>query len=92
METVTYVFSEDKKTLLGAYFNDLNKMSERFKFSKTSIQSHIKSGKPLKTGEYILKGPEAVKLVLSLEHVQEITNQKTIKITQNPLKNLIYEK
>lgn len=37
METVTYVFSEDKKTLLGAYFNDLNKMSERFKFSKTSI-------------------------------------------------------
>ena len=68
METVTYVFSEDKKTLLGAYFNDLNKMSERFKFSKKSIQSHIKSGKPLKTGEYILKGPEAVKLVLSLEH------------------------
>ncbi len=24
--------------------------------------------------------------------LQEITNQKTIKITQNPLKNLIYEK
>ena len=85
METVTYVFSEDKKTLLGAYFNDLNKMSERFKFSKTSIQSHIKSGKPLKTGEYILKGR-------SSDLLQEITNQKTIKITQNPLKNLIYEK
>ena len=34
METVTYVFSEDKKTLLGAYFNDLNKMSERFKSLK----------------------------------------------------------
>lgn len=68
MEKVTYVFSNDKKTLLGAYFNDLDKISERFKFSKTSIKSHIKSGKPLKTGEYILKGSEAVELVLSLGH------------------------
>ena len=34
METVTYVFSEDKKTLLGAYFNDLNKMSERLNLVK----------------------------------------------------------
>lgn len=68
METITYVFSNDRKTLLGAYFHDLGKMSERFKLYRGSILDHIKSGKPLKTGEYILRGPEAVKLVLSLGH------------------------
>lgn len=67
MGAVIYVFSNDKKTLLGA-FSNLGEISEKFKLRENSIYSHIKSGKPLKTGEYILRGPEAVKLVLSLGH------------------------
>ena len=68
MSTVTYVFSSDKKKVLGAYFKNLDKISGMFGLSKSTIQAHIKTGKPLKTGEYILKGPEAVELVLSFGH------------------------
>lgn len=68
MERVVYVFNKDKTKILRTSFKSMKEISKQFKISNVSIQSHIKSGKPLKTGEYILKGPEAVKLVLSLEH------------------------
>ena len=68
MERVVYVFNKDKTKILRTSFKSMKEISKQFKISNVSIQRHIKSKKPIKTGEYILRGPEAVKLVLSLGH------------------------
>lgn len=65
MGKVVYVFNKDKTEILGAYRSGVD-ASGHFQLSKYTINDRIKDGKPAIDGNYYLRGPEAVKLVLSL--------------------------
>ena len=67
MEKVLYVFQSDKKTLVGAYSSP-DMASKELEESKGLIYKYLKSGNLSPSSHYFLKGPEAVKLVISLGH------------------------
>jgi hypothetical protein len=65
MENVVYVFNKDKTEILGA-FDSGKDASRHFQPSKWTVNERLKDGKLAFDGNYYLRGPEAVKLVLSL--------------------------
>lgn len=67
MEKVVYVFNKDKTKVLGAFDSGMD-ASRHFRPSKYTINDRIKDEKLAFDGNYYLRGPEAVKLVLSLGH------------------------
>lgn len=67
MERVIYVFNKDKTKVLGAFDSAIG-ASRQFQSSRQIIITGINSGELTSDGNYYLRGPEAVKLVLSLEH------------------------
>lgn len=67
MERVIYVFNKDKTEVLGAFDSAIG-ASRQFQSSRQIIITGINSGELTSDGNYYLRGPEAVKLVLSLGH------------------------
>jgi hypothetical protein len=65
MENIIYKFSKDKLRVLGAY-NSITSAKKESVISIKSISENLNSKKPAPDGNYYLRGPEAVKLVLSL--------------------------
>lgn len=67
MENVIYKFSEDKKELLGSYPSYIY-ASKDTNITNATINKYTKLEKLAPDGNYYMRGPEAVKLVLSLGH------------------------
>lgn len=67
MENIIYKFSKDKLRVLGAY-NSITSAKKESVISTKSISKNLNSEKPAPDGYYYMRGPEAVKLVLSLGH------------------------
>lgn len=68
MESVVYVFNKDKTKVLGAFESGRSAGRIFTDVSHSIISRRIKSKKPAPDGNYYLRGPEAVKLVISLGH------------------------
>lgn len=68
MESVVYVFNKDKTEVLGAFESGRSAGRTFTDVPFHIINLRIKSKKPAPDGNYYLRGPEAVKLVLSLGH------------------------
>lgn len=67
MEKVIYVFNKNKTELLGA-FTDCVSAAKEFGLSTDSVWRSTKKNKIALDSNYYLRGPEAVKLVISLGH------------------------
>ena len=67
MENVIYILNKDKTEIVGAYSSS-KEAAKKVEESKTSIDRYIRSGNISFKGNYFMRGPEAVKLVLSLGH------------------------
>lgn len=67
MESVVYKFSKDKSEILGAY-DSSRTASKTTSISYKLISKYLNSEKSAPDGYYYMRGPEAVKLVLSLGH------------------------
>lgn len=65
MENIIYVFNKDKTELLG-FYHSAKEASKNTIIKPTCIYNHIHSKTIAPDGKYYLKGPDAVKLVISL--------------------------
>lgn len=67
MENVVYVFNKDKTKVVGAYSSTVTAEAYSGLYRDT-IMRKVKNNTIAKDGCYYMRGPEAVKLVLSLGH------------------------
>ena len=67
MEKIIYVFNSDRTKVLGA-FSNLSSAGDYFNVSPTTISKRVLSNKKASDNNYYMRGPEAVKLVVSLGH------------------------
>lgn len=68
MEVVIYVFSDKNKTNLIEAFDSLRDTSRNLHIDRKTIRKIINKNIPDRNGRYYIKGPDAVKLMISLGH------------------------
>ena len=68
MEIVVYIFSDKNKTNIIGAFDSVRDAARELNISRDIIKQRLNKDLPDKYGNYYMRGPEAVKLVLALGH------------------------
>ena len=68
MEIVVYIFSDKNKTNLIGAFDSVRDAARELNISRDIIKRRLNKDLPDKYGNYYMRGPEAVKIVLALGH------------------------